>query len=284
MKDCVLIKDLFPLYKEELLKEEAAKILKVHFKECENCRKGYERYCKKEQEKEEIIRKKQEEKDRGFLKLLRSYRRRFRFLVGTLAILTVTLSTLLFLFAALVINGGWAKRSKDIADYPEILTKEQNMRTGFFVFPKTLGEEIVDSTFDYYYKDTLFDPTISVFLQVIYKKEGYEAEVKRLEEVKKTQSGEVKLLLRDDGENYPYSTYIAVENHCNSYEYALLSGKHQITYIYTLHVPREEIEFDTKYLPSDFMTEEGRAFGSGYSIYRVNKGESMITYDYNREE
>lgn len=41
--------------------------------------------------------------------------------------LTVTLSTLLFLFTALVLNGGWAKRSKDIADYPEILTKEQNM-------------------------------------------------------------------------------------------------------------------------------------------------------------
>lgn len=108
--------------------------------------------------------------------------------------------------------------------------------------------------------------------------------MQKITEKKKTQSGEVKLLLRDDGKNYPYSAYIAVENHCNSYEYALLSGKHQITYIYTLHVPREEIKFDTKYLPSDYMTEEGRDFGSGYSIYRVNRGESMITYDYNREE
>ena len=108
--------------------------------------------------------------------------------------------------------------------------------------------------------------------------------MQKITEKKKTQNGEVKLLLRDDGENYPYSAYIAVENHCNSYEYALLSGKHQITYIYTLHVSREEIEFDNKYLPSDYMTEEGRDFGSGYSIYRVNRGESMITYDYNREE
>lgn len=48
-------------------------------------------------------------------------------------------------------------------------TKEQNMRTGFFVFPKTLGEEIVDSTFDYYYKDTLFDPTISVFFRLLIR-------------------------------------------------------------------------------------------------------------------
>lgn len=71
-----------------------------------------------------------------------------------------------------------------------------------------------------------------------------------------------------------------MENHGNSYEYALLSGENEITYIYTLFFSKEDVRFDEQYLPKDFMSEEGKEFGSGYSIYAKSQGSSVITYDY----
>ena len=73
--------------------------------------------------------------------------------------------------------------------------------------------------------------------------------------MEKKQTDGVKKLLRDEQQKYPYPAFIAVENHGNSYEYALLSGENQITYIYTL-------------------------FGSGYSIYVRAQGSGAISYDY----
>ena len=192
----------------------------------------------------------------------------------------LTMITLAALFLTLVFTGGWAKKSKNIADYPKILTEESNMRTGFFVFPEEITEEMTDITFDYYYKDTMFDPTISVFLQATYEEEQYQEEIDRLSNLEKKQTDGVKKLLRDEQHKYPYPAFIAVENHGNSYEYALLSGENQITYIYTLFFTKEDIRFDEQYLPDDFMNEEGKEFGSGYSIYVKAQGSSAISYDY----
>ena len=42
------------------------------------------------------------------------------------------------------------------------------------------------------------------------------------------------------------------------YEYALLTGENQITYISTSFIDKENVKFSEDYLPYDFMTEEGR--------------------------
>lgn len=42
MKDCGIIKDLLPLYAEELASEESAALVRTHLETCEDCRKAYE--------------------------------------------------------------------------------------------------------------------------------------------------------------------------------------------------------------------------------------------------
>ena len=42
------------------------------------------------------------------------------------------------------------------------------------------------------------------------------------------------------------------------YEYALLTGENQITYISTCFIDKENVKFSEDYLLYDFMTEEGR--------------------------
>ena len=193
-------------------------------------------------------------------------------MTGILSVSLVTIITLIALVFTVIYTGGWAKKSKNIADYPQILTEETNMRTEFFVFPEKITEEMTDITFDYYYQDTIFDPTISVFLQATYEEEQYKDEIGRLNSLQKTYQNGVKKLIRDEHNKYPYPAFIAIENYGYSYEYALLSGEQQITYIYTLFISKKDVRFDEQYLPTDFMTEEGKEFGSGYSIYVESQG------------
>ena len=42
MKDCGIVKDLLPLYAEDMASEESAAFVKVHLETCEYCRKAYE--------------------------------------------------------------------------------------------------------------------------------------------------------------------------------------------------------------------------------------------------
>ena len=280
MKECLILRDLFPLYREGLLQEETAAIMEEHFLKCKECKTRYEKYCQEQLSNEMNGNQEEKEKDKKILNLFRKYRKHLIIITGLLSVGLLTLITLVVLFFTLAFTGGPAKRSKNIADYPRILTEESNMRTGFFVFPEKLTDEMTNITFDYYYKDTLFDPTISVFLQATYEEEQYKEEIDRLSNLEKKQTDGVKKLLRDDQHKYPYPAFIAVENHGNSYEYALLSGENQITYIYTLYFTKEDIHFDERYLPIDFMTEEGKDFGSGYSIYVKAQGSSAISYDY----
>ncbi len=42
MKDCGIVKDLLPLYAEDMASEESAALVKAHLETCEDCRKAYE--------------------------------------------------------------------------------------------------------------------------------------------------------------------------------------------------------------------------------------------------
>ncbi len=202
-------------------------------------------------------------------------------IIGSILTL-LTLATLLVWFLTLVFFGGPPKKSNDYRDYQEIFELRLSS-TGLLVFPKELSENMTDIAFSYYFRDTWNSPTVSIFLQGTYTAEEYEAEVRRLENTRKVYGGAERILLRDEEGKYQYPAFIAVENHHHQYEYALLTGENQITYIYTAYIEEEDVKFDKKYLPSDFMTSEGREFGSGYSLYIKSMGMG-ISYDNTRNE
>lgn len=200
-------------------------------------------------------------------------------------VLTIfTVFTLFVLWIILFLFGGPAKKSHDVKDYHEIFELQLGSSGGLIVFPEELSEGMSEIYFSYYFRDTWNIPTVSIFLQGTYTEEEYAKEVARLENTRKVYGGTERILLRDEEGKYPYPAYIAVENRSHGYEYALLTGDNQITYIFTVFFDREDVEFDTKYLPDDFMTDEGREFGSGYSIYEQRRDEMGISYDTTRDE
>lgn len=193
----------------------------------------------------------------------------------------LTMFVLLTVFLWLFFTGGPAKETKDLEKYETIFELRAN--TGLIIFPEQISKKAVETDFYYYFRDIWNTPTYEIYLQCTYEPEEYKKEIERLENTYKRYAGKERRLLRDTEEKYNYPVYIAVENHHYSYEYAMLTGENQITYVSMAFREKEDVNFNKEYLPSDFMTEVGRSFTSGYSIYISSISSSGISYDETRE-
>jgi len=202
-------------------------------------------------------------------------------LIGA-ALTIVTLAVGLFVLVYFFFWGGPAKETRDIEDYEKVLSYPY-IQTAYIVFPEELPEGTLKTEFYSYYRDTFGSPTIQTYLKCVYDEETYKEEICRLENTSKKYANKEKRLLRDTEQKFQYPAYIAVENAAHRYEYALLTGDNEITYINTAWVEREHMKCPQEYLPYDFMTEEGREFGSGYSIYYSSVSSNAISTDYTRD-
>ena len=199
----------------------------------------------------------------------------------------ITLFAGVIIFFIFVFFGGPAKVTKDISKYEEVLHQYSNIQTGFFVFPEKISENVVDTEFYFSYQDTWDDPTCEVFLQCTYTEEDFKQEVERLENTQKQHEEETKKLLKEDKGRFPYPAYIAIDDHNHAYEYALLTGENEITYVYTAFKNIGNIHFDKKYLPEDYATGEEeiweRSAWDGYCIYVEQMDEDGYTCSYERD-
>lgn len=180
----------------------------------------------------------------------------------------ITLGTLFVIFMLLFFFGGPADVCMDIDKYEETVTKYDNMNSALIVFPEELPESARDTDFYFSYQDTWNLPTVEVFLQCTYDEADYQAEIERLENTQKKYVSTVRTLLKDE-ERYPYPAYIAIDGYWDGYEYALLSGERQITYIYTSGKYSDDLKkVDTKYLPAEYDSRMSQYTGmEGYCIY-----------------
>ena len=209
-----------------------------------------------------------------------------KFLMGFLiavVLANITFITLMFVVMYLFLFGGPAKVTRDIDNYAEIVAGNTNVHTAYIVFPEAILESATDIEFYNYYRDTFNIPMAQTYLQCTYSPEDYKREIDRLENVRKTYGNRIETLKRDKEGKFDFPAYVAVDNADYTYEYALITGENRITYIFTECVESDKIRFDEKYLPDDFMTDDNRGFGSGYSIYYSSVSSSMILNDYTRD-
>lgn len=164
----------------------------------------------------------------------------------------ITLFALMIIFTILVFFGGPPYVTEDSKDYDIAMHKYDNIQCGFLTFPETIVPEADVKEFYFSYQDTWDDPTCEVFLQCAYTEDMYAKEIARLEGIERIYGEDVQKLLKKEAGRYPYPVYIAMENHNHGYEYALLTGENEITYVYTAFKERHNIHFGEKYLPSDF--------------------------------
>ena len=200
-------------------------------------------------------------------------------IMGILAICTLLIVLALFFFL-----GGPPEVIEGAEQYEKMFTTYAEAHTSLITFPEKIPESAENVDFYFSYQDTWNRPTVEGFLQCTYNEKDYDAEIKRLESTQKKYGSVVRTLNRDEEDSFPYPAYIAVEGHHYMYEYALLTGERQITYIYTEHHDSGNLKkVDKKYLPKEFDTKQYIiGDGEGYSIYLASKDELGWSYDYSR--
>ena len=181
----------------------------------------------------------------------------------------ITISALIGVFMMFFIWGGPPDVTTNIEKYQEKIFADNNVKTGFIVFPEEIATSAENVDFYYAYQDTWNVPTLEVFLQCSYNEEDYQAELQRLENTKKRYGSTVRTLQKEEAGRFHYPAYIAIDGYWDSYEYALLSGERQITYVYTACNSSDSLrKIESDYLPSNYDSQMEEFTGAeGYNIY-----------------
>lgn len=120
-------------------------------------------------------------------------------------------------------------------------------------------------------------------MQCTYDEADYQAEIERLENTYKQYGATVKKLHYDE-EGFAYPAYVAVEGHVGDYEYALLSGENQITYIFIECLTEEGLEkVPIEFLPYNHEIVNNQTIEQqreNYSIYCIKVDETLSEYSY----
>ena len=213
-------------------------------------------------------------------------------IIGGIAIGIITVCGFLFVFLMLFFFGGPPQVTKGVEKYEETIhkyttLKNNSVRTGFFVFPESIPasafEQEEQPVFYFSYQDTWDDPTCEVYLKCVYSDSDYEAEVDRLKHVYKAIGGKRKDVLFDNAERFANPTYLAIDHHDYSYEYASDLGNNSIVYVYTAYktslrslkmIPKEYLPYDYE---DSLSSENGSYWTKGnYDIYELPSSPSDL--------
>lgn len=213
-------------------------------------------------------------------------------IVGGVIIGIITVLAILYILLMLFFFGGPPKVTKNVNKYEKTMYKytaeagsKNPVRTGFFIFPETIPESAFEQKekpdFYYSYQDTIDDPTCEVYLKCTYSEDDYKAELDRI----KNEFKNDKKVIFDNSGRFNYPTYIAIDHHSFSYEYAMDLGDNSIVYIYTAfkNTLGSLKKIPDEYLPDDFeeslSLENGSYWADGnYDIYQIhNGGETDFT-------
>lgn len=194
---CDVIKDLLPLYIDEICSEESRLIVASHLNTCEDCKKTYD-LLKSPMAFENAAPNNEFEKQQvESLKKVHKKQKRKKTLIVILSVLGgIFLSLIVFyalLFAGIVAILGFnialskPKTYTDISKYEEYVhAAEYDVEVfagnGSVILPETITSDMNVTDFQYTYYNP-WDPQYVLYLSVEYDDAAYEAEIERLEAI-----------------------------------------------------------------------------------------------------
>jgi succinate dehydrogenase hydrophobic anchor subunit len=260
---CNVIRDLIPLYYDQVCSEESAAIVKEHLDECSDCKEYYDELCNTETiEKNFYDKDIEKKKSESFKSFSRKVLKRAVLIVSGIVMSIFILGVILLLLLHMDLTYNKNDYSKiDIYDTYRNEVFTDNM--------KEIWPEGIDSTAkvtEYRFIDYYDDATAYTgYLSVTFGKDAYDKEAERLKAIDSTDYlgkyentgfGEYSVLAiraHEYGENVGDGYY--------GFTYALTGGDNEIIYV-ELEYPRENPRDDYKkiipenYLPSNMVFEK----------------------------
>ncbi len=265
---CNLIRDLLPLYCDNVCSKESAEAVQDHMDVCEECKSIFTKMqqgvsletCMNntEYEKQQLVSMRQV---KGKIKKRNTVFGIIGIIIGIVLVVTIIRIMLVAGVIVWAVEDGWddAETTTEIAEYGDF--KGFHGYSKLDVFPKQIDEFMEGQEYYYYYADTFLDSTAQIYLECSYDKAGYDEETERLSEIQEEYRGNVQSIVYDT-ESFMYPAYVAIDadNHC--YEYALLLGDYRIAYVFLQFIEEDKVVFPIEYLPERYEQRE-----NGYSIY-----------------
>lgn len=189
---------------------------------------------------------------------------------------------LLLAFILIITLIGCQKKveTSNLSDYGMFRSYTANTSLGYKVFPTDLSE--VETVNDYYFlfKPILWvNPDIQIFLSCTYSKDNFESELNRISQLTSVIDGYNSKSVKYSESIFLVPAYYTVFAMYNSFEYALLDfDTNTIIYVSMQYQSINQIYFDNKYLPQDYLevyTSAGEHELS-YNMYNFTK-EDLIT-------
>lgn len=263
--DCSVVKDLLPLFLDNLTSRESEELIRTHLETCEQCRAQLERLRGERVEQNSL----EDANDKRLWKALK--KRRYEMLgifCGILSCILLVAGLLVWVFW----RGNTKEQNYDIREHYEQTADygKQNYRglAKLSLFPAKDG--LTGEITDFYYdcKGGWLYQEYQIYLECNYDASAYEAEKQRLLQVKDRQT--TKQVIYTEEENDLPCVYAMLYD--EGYEYALFAEQeNKIIYIYLQGIDRRELAFPEEYLPKDYG-QAGYDFETERDAYNIYSG------------
>ena len=251
---CELIKDLLPLYQEQIASCESRKAVEEHLQCCSDCKKIYETMCRKDEFEKYL-----EEKELRAAASYQNLRKKLLKKIGkSIAIIVAALLLLVLVLYAVVVVYLKISAANTLELYTDISVYNQyreskptlsQCEAGCAIWPETITERMTVTEYtEVYYCP--FDSNYYGYLSLTYEEDDYEDELVRLSACN----------LDDYTEYYGATGFeayevLAMDASNSGFVYALSTGEKSITYIEIIF-PGYAADLDvTEYIPVKYLPE-----------------------------
>lgn len=279
--ECDLIKDLLPLYHDEVCSKESKNAVETHIQECEGCREYYSAINTSDVVEDVTY---DEERERKKSKTLKRIKRGF-IIIGIIIVLVVLLIVVVpllpILFAIVYLVGGYyltvPEVDTNVANYSQYFGENATENYGdpwgmdLTIFPSEIQDDMSVQDFIMVYYNP-FDAQYLSYLVVSYEDDAYEQELKRLESYRSIEKWDY---FGATGFAEQYNLVAMHARYNKGFVYALADGEGTIIYVELLPC-RYFYDLDyEKYIPNEYLPIGFDArHGNAYQIERMEKIQS----------
>jgi len=256
---CDLIRDIMPLYHDEVASEESRRAVEEHLEECSACREYYAIICESDAVEPVVFDEETEKKTAASYKKVykKIVKKTFKVAwISVLAVLGGIIGFFLLFCGYFIIQGerSWEEH-RDIEEYALLANGESVLKYFHFtgedeyIWPRRINDsmEVEDYLLIYY---NPFDANYLGYLTVSYDEEEYEKEVARL-----TAGPSTEYVGRYGVTGFEDYELLAINASSSGFIYTITDGEDTIIYVAMLFPGYAmDIEYE-EYVPEEYLPE-----------------------------
>ncbi len=271
-KECMIVRDLFPNYMENLTGDATNVMIKEHLEDCPDCQEFYKKLERDSIEEQEI----KQEAEQRFKRILQRYRYQlFGGFIGvafTIVIFILLVKCGINMFHSANYEKG---HTEEVSEYG--VFEGYSGLSKLTLFPtdvqlKEYGAEVKQYYFDC--SGPKLYQNCEIYAECKFDEKSFIREIQRLKGIRSGETGRASVY---DETDYEFPAVYTMRNAEGCNEYALLRADElKIIYIYLQGtVDRRDIHFSEAYLPPDYG-QDGMNFEEveEYTIYE-NENEKI---------